>query len=348
MIAVAVAWPAARLNSTVSQPFENSNMNDSNNAPVETDEQQSVNSGESKTIVGQEPAPLFSPGFTFGELSWRLALGVPVLCMLMALIEGSSYIWRPVAIALYVILLLLGISAIAVVLIAVDDASDTSDTSSKYGTEAEFALALLGSIAVLVAFSQVSRHLYLIVGGFIADQSGYWHWLRFGFSNLLESILFDIPAIYDWGISEIRATSTWSRTVVFVFRTTIEFLVVAGILRQARIAWKTRHRAPKSPPNNYFALILPKVGNLILIALWGLPIAIGIGAVVNDGLSLESTWSVIKLGTPVAFGIWLAWHSLRGLGMPGLWNKLFAMAGIIGGIWLLRNYWPAFRMFLGQ
>ena len=84
------------------------------------------------------------------------------------------------------------------------------------------------------------------------------------------------------------------------------------------------------------------------MALWGLPIAIGIGAVVTDGLSLESTWSAIRLGTPVIVGIWIAWHSLRGLWLPGLWNKMFAVAGIIGGSWLTIENWPAFRAFLGQ
>ncbi len=317
-------------------------MNDLDSAPVDTTEQTPVNSGESKAIVKQEPAPLFSPGFTFGELSGLLAFGVPVLCVLMALIEGSSYIWRPIAIVLYIALLLFGILLIGF-------ANFPSDATKKYGAfEMEFALTLLGGIAVLVGFSQVGRHLSLLVGGFVSQQAGYWHWLRFGFSNMLESVLFDIPAIYEWNLSEIKPTSTWARTAVFVFRTTIEFLVVAMILRQARIAWKKRHSASKNPPSNYFALILPKAGELILVALWGIPIAIGIGAIINDGLSLESTWSVIKLGTPVAFGIWLAWHSLRGLGLLGLWNKLFAMAGIVGGIWLARNCWPAFRTFLGQ
>lgn len=317
-------------------------MSESNSTSIEAIEQPPVNSGESKTIVEQESAPSFSPGFTLGELSGWLALGVPALYLLIALVEGSSYIWRPIAVVLYIALLLFGILLVAF-------ANFPSDTAEKYGVfELEFALTLLGGIAVLVGFSQVSRHLSVLTGGFISEQTGFWHWLRFGFSNLLESVLFDIPTIYEWNLSEIRATNTWSRTVVFVFRTSIEFLVVAMVLRQARIAWKKRHSEPKNPPHNYFALILPKAGELILTALWGLPIAIGIGAVANDGLSLESTWSVIKLGTPVAFGIWLAWHSLRGLGLPGLWNKLFALTGLIGGSWLVREYWPAFRTFLGQ
>jgi len=316
-------------------------MNDTNSS-AESIEQVVTNSGESVEVVEQDSAPSFSSGFTLVELSGLLALGVPALCLLLALIEGSSYIWRPIAVVLYVALLLFGILLIAF-------ARLPSDAIEKYGAyELDAAFTLLGTIAVLVAFSQVGRHLYLLIGGFLSEQAGYWHWLRFGFSNLLESVLFDIPAIYDWNISEIRATSTWSRTIVFLFRTTIEFLVVATVLRQAGVAWKKRDSVLRNPPRNYFALIIPKAGELILMVLWGLPIAIGIGAVVNDGLSLQSTWSVIRLGIPVAFGIWLAWHSLRGLGLPNVRNKLFALAGIVGGVWLVRENWPAFRAFLDQ
>lgn len=76
--------------------------------------------------------------------------------------------------------------------------------------------------------------------------------------------------------------------------------------------------------------------------------AVSIGAIVNDGLSFESTWAVMKLGAPVVFGIWLAWQSLRGLGISGFWNKLFALIGVIGGSWLVIKYWSALYAFLSQ
>ncbi len=284
---------------------------------------------------------LLTPGFSWSEFSLQLAFWMPVFCLLIALIEGSSYLWRPIAIFLYIILFLAGLFFAFIGLLL--------DADEKHGNETELVLTVVGLLAALVGFSQASRHVYLLVGGFISEQAGYWHWLRFGISELLESILFDIPAIYEWNISEIRATSTWSRTGIFIFRTALEFLIIAAILRQVRIAWNQRNLVSidKKQYQNYFEMLASKIGELILMALWGLPIGIGAGAIVNDGLSIESTWSAIRLGAPVAFGAWVTWHSLHGLGLPR-WNKLFATIGIAGGIWLVRETWPAFRAFLGQ
>jgi len=294
-------------------------------------------------IVGQDASQVFNPGFTMGELSGWLAFGVPLLLLLMALVEGSSYIWRPLAVIVYIVVSLFGVLLIAF-------ANYPSNAADKYGIhEMEAALTLLGGLAVLISFSQVSRHLYLLAGGFSANQIGYWHWLRYGFSNLLESVLFDVPAIYEWNISEIKAIAGWSRTILFLFRTTIEFIVVAAVLSQARLAWKRRANTSKNnQARNYFAFILPKAGALILVGLWGVPLAIGIGAVISDGLSLASTWTAIRLGTPVVFGIWLALQSLRALWVPSVWNKLLSLAGLIGGSWIVRVCWPAFRVFLSQ
>jgi len=361
-------------------------MSSSNNT-LETTKQIPVSSGESETAVRKDSASFFRPSFTFGEFSGWLALGMPALCILMALIEGSSYIWRPIAVVLYATLILVGIKLtfnfddpdildeilmllVKFTIIALAKLTNHAEFYSlvekieeteeeyersletihlKYYSAANLALALLGGIVVLVGFSQVNRHLSFLLGGFTAEQMGYWHWLRFGLSNLLESVLFDIPTIYEWNFSEIRAVSTWSHTLVFVFRATIEFLVVVTILHQAKRAWKIwviQPRRSKTSPKNYLGLIIPKAGELLLMIFWGLPIAIGIVAVINNGLSLEITWSFVKLAAPVLFGVWVTWHSLRGLvGLTGLWNKLFATAGLIGGIWVIQEYWPAFRTF---
>lgn len=299
-------------------------------------------------INSDMPTPsTYSPGFTWGEMSGWLAFGIPLLYLLMALVEGSSYIWRPIAIALYVILLFLSLIVIVILNFFpdVDGRKEKSDDMIEF----DVAVTLLGAIAVLVSFSQLSRHLYLLVdGGFVADKTSYWHWLRYGFSNMLESVLFDIPAIYEWNISEVKAISWWSQTIIFTFRTVLEFLVVAAALRQARAAWQQRHNPPKDQPRNYFDAVLPRMGHLLLTAVWGIPLAVSIGAVINDGLSFESTWAVTRLGTPVFFGAYLGWHSLRALRLSGKWNKVLALAGLAGGIWIVQISWPAFRAFLAQ
>ena len=171
---------------------------------------------------------------------------------------------------------------------------------------------------------------------------------RFGFSNLLESLLFDVPAIYEWNITEIKAVSTWSRTLILLFRTSIEFLVVSMIIRQFKFAWGNRANTEKKSPQSYFGLILPKTGEVILLILWGLPISIGIGGIINDGLAFSSTWAVIKVVFPFLIGVWLTRHSLKALGIAGKFNKLLAVAGIYGGILLIKEYWSIIQLLLGR
>lgn len=293
---------------------------------------------EEKTAVGETPAKSFTEGFEFGEFSWNLAILMPMFCILLALIEGSSYIWRPITVVLYTALILLA----AIILLG-------NSSNEKYPIliASDFSMTVIAVLAVTVGFSQVNRHVAFLQGGFLAEQTGYWHWMRFGAANLLEAALFDVPAIYDWRITEIEPTKAAARTGVFIFRTLVEFGVVVALLQSFKEAWKFREKPKTNPASNYLSFMLPKMGSLVMVAFWGLPIAIGIGAMVNDGFSVDSTVSSIRLGGPVFFGVWLALHSLRGLGLPG-WNKVMALAGIASGIYLVREFWPAFRLFLQQ
>ncbi|HKP52009.1 MAG TPA: hypothetical protein VJ183_05085 [Chloroflexia bacterium] len=214
-------------------------------------------------------------------------------------------------------------------------------------TEIKSSVVVLSAIALLVSFSQISKHLNIVFGGFSADSLGYWHWLRYGFANLFEGAFFDIPAIYNWGVSEIQPTVFWSQTIVFIFRTSLEFLIVANILSQVRHARRLRGKSPRKDHQTYLEFLLDRGRGLLLAVLWSIPTVIAIGAVANDGLDLESSWSAIRLSAPVGFGIWLAWQSLRGmLRFSGFRNRLLALAGVIIGIWLLTANWPAFRDYM--
>lgn len=296
-----------------------------------------VDAGEA-AAGGEKPAKSFTEGFEFGELSSNLAVLMPIFCILLALIEGSSYIWRPIAVVLYTALIIFG----AMMLLG-------NSSNEKYPTfiATDFAMTVLYVLAVTVGFSQVNRHMAILQGGFLAEQTGYWHWMRFGVANLLEAAIFDVPAIYAWHITEIEPTTMWSRTGVFIFRTLVEFGVVVSLIQSSREAWKFREKAKENPTANYLSFMLPKVGSLMVVAIWGLPIAIGVGAMVNDGLSLSATWSAIRLGGPVFLGAWIALHSLRGLGLSG-WNKVMALGGIVLGVHIVLKFMPAFRLFLGQ
>jgi hypothetical protein len=156
-----------------------------------------------------------------------------------------------------------------------------------------------------------------IVWRIFAEQTGYWHWLRFGIANLLEATLFDLPAIYNWQISEIKPVEFWPRTIVFIFRTSLELIVIVAILNQIVTARRNWHKLPIIPlQKNYFTFLLARAGQLITISVWSIPTALCIGMVFSNGLFSES-WSAIKLSAPVVFGIWLAWQSIRALRLSG-------------------------------
>ena len=54
-------------------------------------------------------------------------------------------------------------------------------------------------------------------------------WVAFTLDNLAECILFDIPNIYDWHLTQIAPISGLSRLVTLVFRISIDALLIASI-----------------------------------------------------------------------------------------------------------------------
>jgi hypothetical protein len=297
----------------------------------------------SKSGDGQGSSPrsnLFSEAFTFWELSWGFALGTPLLYLLLFLIEVTSYVWKPFAVFLYAALFAIALLMTSVLI------GFSHDESKPHDAEFNTALAVLCGIAALACFSQASKHLYALAGGFSATGMGYWHWMRFGCSNFLEAVLFDIPDVYDWNVSEIHPSEFWSRTILLVFRTSLEFMVVAALLHAAagaRKAWsipveRQRHRT-------YAGHLFWQTSSLVLAALWGIPLVISVAAVQNDGFSLLSSWTFTRLALPVGLGAWLAWQSLTALSMPGMWNKVFAILGAGAGGRLVYVHWHSLSGF---
>lgn len=279
-------------------------------------------------------------GLTFKELSFYLAIWIPITFCVLGLIEALSLLWRPIAIVLYLILLLFSLLIMFGMRI--------SPNIGKIGEEeVDVALFFVSTIFLLVSFSQLSRHLYLQFGGFQADQVGYWHWLRFGIQNILESILLDIPAIYDWNISEIRAITFGSRTLLFLFRTSLELMVITQLLQLIRFAKNNWRILPSSQHKFFHSYLLSGLGKLIILGIWSIPISICVGAIANDGFSIQSAISVLKICLPLVFGFWLAWTSLVGMfRIRGGWNKIIALVCILIGFWLIHVNWSQFLLFL--
>ena len=290
---------------------------------------------------GQPKPTIFSDGFQFGEFSALLAGLIPLAFILSALIEATGLLWRPMAIGLYFLVFSTAMFFLW--------AAGLGQELEKPGQE-EVGVAIIAAAAILTiaSFSQLVRYLYMQFGGFLANQTGYWHWLRFGIANVLEAILFDIPAIYRWNVTEIEATTFWSQTLLFMFRTSLEFLVVIQLVRALGFARKNWRKGGSSQPKHYFGFLLYDFGWLLVLAIWAIPLFVSIGAIANDGLSIQSTLSAFRYCVPVALGMWLAWESLRAVfSVRGVWNVLLAVAGLICGIWLVRANWLPLKEFLG-
>lgn len=308
--------------------------------PVASDLDGALSTPETTPANPSPPSVGCSIGLAVG-----LALGLPILYALLLLVEATRYIWTPVSIVLYSLVILVSLA----ILLATASSSRQAKAKNVTVAENRAAIVILAAIALLVSFSQLSKHLYVLFGGFSANNLGYWHWLRYGFANLFEGVLFDIPAIYNWGVSEIQPTAFWSQTLVFVFRTSLEFLIVVNILDQVRHARRIRSKPQQQEDKQtYFQFLIARIGGLLITVLWSIPTLIALEAIASDGLYIESSWAAIRLGAPVGFGMWLAWQSLRGVSrFSGLRNRLLALAGMLLGIWLLSASWPAFRDYLG-
>jgi hypothetical protein len=282
----------------------------------------------------------FQDGFQFHEFSGWLAALIPLTFLVLGVVEVSSYLWSPIAAVLYLVILGAGLFWLV--------GSGLSEEFATPGAEEmSTGFILVAAILVVVSFSQLGRYLNTWFGGFTANQSSYWHWMRFGIANTLEAVLFDVPAIYRWNISEITAISFWSQTLLFLFRTSLEFLVVVQIVRAIAFAKESWRNVSAGHSKHYLGFIFSDLGRLLVLAIWVIPLVISIGAIANDGLSLESTIGAFKYVLPIAFAIWFAWESLRALFLViGMWNKVFALIGIGCGVWMLHENWPAFRLFM--
>jgi hypothetical protein len=288
------------------------------------------------------PQNVPSSGITIFRLLCWLALGVPISYILLTLAELSSYVWTPLSISLYVVLIMLAI----LVMRGINSRPSVINAMEQdFLYELSMTFTIMGFILAMACFSQICRHLYILFGGFDADNADYWHWLRFGVSNLLDSTLFDVPDIFEWNFSEIKATSFWSRTIVFIFRTSLEFLIIAGILRQVGVARNNWQKPSVSKSSSYIAFVLSKLLSLLLACVCLIPIAVSVGAIANDGLSLEASWQTTRFAALIVLGLWLSWYSLLAIKIAGRWNKLLSLGGIALGIWVIRL---TLRAFLGQ
>lgn len=91
-----------------------------------------------------------------------------------------------------------------------------------------------------LAFAMACRELQNVYAiGFVPDLS-LWQWVAFGLDNLLEIVLADVPAIYGIELSRIEPMSFAARTLVLVFRLSLDLLLLAWAARCIRLALSGR------------------------------------------------------------------------------------------------------------
>ncbi len=261
-------------------------------------------------------------GFSRFDISYGFAFWFIAAYIVLAAAEGLAILWRPLGISAYSLLILIAI-AWAAYLVFEPIGSDRVDANT-------FGSAPSALVILVVAFCELCRLLALSVGGFTSQGTGYWHWLRYGASWALDNGLFNASEIFDWHLSEIHATVAWSRFLVLAFNVALEVLAIAAILRYASFFWKKRNEATAEvPQSGHVAYLMSRLGRLLLAAIWLAPTLVFIGAIAEDGLALDATWSATRAILPVFLGAWLTWQSLLALfRLAGWGNKVLALFSI--------------------
>lgn len=234
------------------------------------------------------------------------------------LIEALGRLWPPIGIALYgMAFLIIPITAYGYL------ASPLSRVVRKNKATPALVLALqvMRLLVYVTVYGELSRHLYLLFGGYAAHGTGFWHWLRYGVTQALDTSLFGVISAYGWHLSEVQPIAWWSRTLLFLFTLVFVLWVLAAALttwhsyRQSkRRARRTQQHANEaasgkpqpSPKSLWFWL----AG--VYVALGYAPLLVMLDAIVRDHelRPVEAVVATLAYSAVVG-GAWLAWRSIR-------------------------------------
>ncbi len=89
--------------------------------------------------------------------------------------------------------------------------------------------------SLFIMFGLFFQNLHSQFPGFfmVGHDTTYLHWLLFTIENILESIV-DVLSIYEINVSGIRPTDYWSKTVILLFRFTVNAVLIVLIVRNWR------------------------------------------------------------------------------------------------------------------
>lgn len=285
-------------------------------------------------------------------LSKYLAISVPILFLLLALVNWLGSFWHPVGLVLNVSLYLVAGIMILGYLFVGRLTTNTISNDQKENKEIEYlgclspiaAMFVLAVVALTVAFSQSSRHLYALFSGFSTEHANsYWGWLRFGITNVMDSALIDAPSIYGFAISSTMPTSIWSQTWVFVFRLLLEVLVIGLAWKGIKAMGRFRtQRVTQTAYTSYGSYMARGLVSLFILLAWIVPLSIGLAAVLYEGLSTTTAWPLVRLASLFTIGAWLAYRSARTPRSLTVSQRILGVLGVLAGIFVI---WVAWRIF---
>lgn len=101
------------------------------------------------------------------------------------------------------------------------------------GSEVALAMLLVSMLAATVLFGMLCKELCYGVGcGFSGHlRPDPWLWVGYGFDNLFEAVFLDITEIYQLSFTDIQPVGFWSQSLVFLFRTAANLLIIRALLR---------------------------------------------------------------------------------------------------------------------
>lgn len=274
---------------------------------------------------------------------------IPVCLLICALIEALSLLWSPISIILYSVLFL------AILITAYSYSITTLSRVVRKNTATPalvVALQVVRVLAFVIVYGELSRHLYMLFGGYNAHGIGFWHWLRYGVTQSLDTALDGVISAYGWHVSDIDATAVWSRTLLLLFNVCFLVWVLAVALTMSRSYRLSRRRArhtqrrtqrtvsalPQATPQSPWFWL-----SGVFLVIGYAPLLMVLDVIVQDRELWPEMVCIMALAyAALLFGMWLTWCSiqlLRVIGVP--WTaglcRLFAgillfLSGVVGAV----------------
>lgn len=311
------------------------------------------------TAQGDTPGVNFE--FNYVSFSTALAVITPYPYFLIWVGDALGTLWRPLGIVAFILLILLSLGLLlagADIELNKEEGNRESllrETQERYKDDKSqhifssrdtaddiwsVQIIAIGIIAI-ASFSQLCRYYFMSLDGFTATNDNFWHWLKYGVSNFLEGVLFDIPNIYEWNISEIQPTNFWTRSISLIFRTSLELLIIANIMREIKLV-RTHWRRPNlTSYSNYGEYIVLNFLLLLTLAIWITPLIIATCAIYYEKLEfMFAVHTFIRTAGFVMLILFLI-VNLFGLRLAGFFNKCAAIIGSLLTIWLISQNWRA-------